>query len=405
MGCQSHHFVARNAIKVTTTINDILEQEVIDNIAVFAANRDAMPYFAIVGDGTAQVTDSGSVSPTLMFNAIKFTGANFGMNASRGLQENWKLSPCMTAGRLARLRCAFQFVFGHPVPEIVDGRDGTTWVRLTEGCFKCVEEMVRVGILPTPVDGNSPLKAIDPTQDGGWIFNLSKDKVKNHDAAVAYATKLQQGLDCAFPTGWFRTGRKCDLPKRVCYSASACDTYVWVCPDGMDAFSRFTITVVALATVDPPGQLANYFPSSPPPKSPSAMRHALSQFTNDFERDQKKNPKTLLHSTKVLSLDVLNRALLTESPNPSQLLLIRGLAETTISTLEESDVLPRESRKLLESAHQLINQIDDYLAPPQPEAMVPMRQQVIPNAFSQPGSMPFSRGCGIEFFPQTIVPQ
>jgi hypothetical protein len=58
-------------------------------------------------------------------------------------------------------------------------------------------------------------------------------------------------LDCALPTGWFHAGRKKDVPKGACYVGRHCDTYVWVMPDGLEGLTRFTMTVIDLATGKP----------------------------------------------------------------------------------------------------------------------------------------------------------
>lgn len=57
-----------------------------------------------------------------------------------------------------------------------------------------------------------------------------------------------ESYDCLLPTGWFEVGKEKDVPRNACYVAHYCDTYVWVMPEGMDGFSRFTITVLDIAT-------------------------------------------------------------------------------------------------------------------------------------------------------------
>src|SRR5262249_12109574 len=57
-----------------------------------------------------------------------------------------------------------------------------------------------------------------------------------------------ESFDCMLPTGWFQIGCKKDVPKNACYVGHHCDTYVWVLPHDVDALSRFTITVMDIAT-------------------------------------------------------------------------------------------------------------------------------------------------------------
>src|SRR5439155_23405397 len=51
--------------------------------------------------------------------------------------------------------------------------------------------------------------------------------------------------------GWYRTGCKKDVPKKACHVGHYCDTYVWVLPDGLEGLTRFTMTVIDLATGKP----------------------------------------------------------------------------------------------------------------------------------------------------------
>jgi hypothetical protein len=58
-------------------------------------------------------------------------------------------------------------------------------------------------------------------------------------------------MDCVIPTGWFHVGGKKDVPKNACYVGRYCDSYVWVLPDGIEGLTRFTMTIIDLATGKP----------------------------------------------------------------------------------------------------------------------------------------------------------
>ena len=49
--------------------------------------------------------------------------------------------------------------------------------------------------------------------------------------------------------GWFHVGRKWDVPKGACYVGKCGDRYVWVEPDGLDALTEFTLTVMKLSSL------------------------------------------------------------------------------------------------------------------------------------------------------------
>ena len=113
-GCHSRDFIARNVTQQTTTVNDILQQQMLDNLAIFAKNKDALPSLTVVGEGSAEVTDTTGVCPTLTISTAGLPSGSLGANRSQAVIAGWKLEPCVTAGRLARLRCAFQFAFSPP---------------------------------------------------------------------------------------------------------------------------------------------------------------------------------------------------------------------------------------------------------------------------------------------------
>jgi hypothetical protein len=48
--------------------------------------------------------------------------------------------------------------------------------------------------------------------------------------------------------GWFGVGKKKDVPKDACYVAQHGQTYIWVCPSYFDAFSKFTLAILDIAT-------------------------------------------------------------------------------------------------------------------------------------------------------------
>jgi hypothetical protein len=286
-GCRSQDAVAKNATHQSTTVNDILQQQVLNNLAVFANNKDALPSLAVVGEGTAEVTDSAGASPTLTISTSGLPSGSLAANRTRSVVAEWKLEPCVTAGRLARVRCAFQFAFFHPdisVSRPEPNVNHTVIVSATPQYNDAIREMVAIGVLPTPLDGSG--NPLTPRPAGGWAF-IGPTEAVSAFAASQYASALRVALDSAFPVGWFGVGRKSDIPKSVCYVGHAADTYVWVTPKGMDAFSRFTISVLALASLDPPPihqfvpvTIANKPLSLPSPSDAPQMSQAPAPLAN-----------------------------------------------------------------------------------------------------------------------------
>jgi hypothetical protein len=204
-GCATHRNLRDNTLQTTATLTDLNYQMVLDNVALIAAHPSAMPSVAVINAGTVTVADQKTVNanatyvPTEVFGqqagaGLPILSLLFNPSCSRNVTENWSLAPVTDIDNLRRIRCAFQLV--------VLGRE-------TTDCDSCLDLLKR--------------------------FYLGET----------------DRMDCMLPTGWFHTGCKKDVPKRACYVAHHCDTYVWVTPDGLEGLTRFTMTVIDLATGKP----------------------------------------------------------------------------------------------------------------------------------------------------------
>jgi hypothetical protein len=58
-------------------------------------------------------------------------------------------------------------------------------------------------------------------------------------------------MDCLVPTGWYGIGCKANVPRDACYVGQCGKTFVWVMPEGLEGLTRFTMTVLELATGKP----------------------------------------------------------------------------------------------------------------------------------------------------------
>jgi hypothetical protein len=205
-GCQTHLSLRNNTVKTTSTLTDLNYQQVLDNLAMFVANPSAMPSIAILNAGTVTVADQKSInanatySPTLTFSQQAGSGLPIlsillNPSGSRNVTENWSLLPVTDVDNLRRIRCAFQLV-------VLGGHE-------TTDCDQCLDLLRRF-----------------------------------------YAGETDR-MDCVLPIDWFHSGGKKDVPKDACYVGRHCDTFVWVEPDGLEGLTRFTMTVIDLATGKP----------------------------------------------------------------------------------------------------------------------------------------------------------
>jgi hypothetical protein len=204
-GCQTHLALRDDAVNMSTTLTDLNYQQTLNNVALFVHNPAALPSVVAFTTGTASVGDqkgyngNANYAPTLTFNqqgggALPILTLLFNPSVQRQVTENWTMVPITDTDHLRRLRCAFQLLV----------QDAPT----TE-CDHC----------------RARLEVYYLGEAANW--------------------------ECVIPRGWYQTGSKKDVPKNACFVGCYCDTYVWVMPDGLEGLTRFTMTVMDLASGKP----------------------------------------------------------------------------------------------------------------------------------------------------------
>ncbi|MGD9724453.1 MAG: hypothetical protein AB7O59_24380 [Pirellulales bacterium] len=104
-GC-THLGLQRRTILQGSTISDIQDQQVLDNLAMFACDRDAMAWHVKITGGLVQVADQGT----------GFLGANLGgphvlapnVGVGRNIVGQWNLDPTIEADELGLLQIAYR---------------------------------------------------------------------------------------------------------------------------------------------------------------------------------------------------------------------------------------------------------------------------------------------------------
>jgi len=103
VGC-THTQLRWSTVKQADTLSDIYQQQVMDNLAMFVHDYNALPYFAFPSSGAATIDDRGGIGVGSL-NAFRIST---GANVSRGVQQSWQLSPVTDPHKLALMRCAYQ---------------------------------------------------------------------------------------------------------------------------------------------------------------------------------------------------------------------------------------------------------------------------------------------------------
>ena len=187
-GCTSLA-LERSTLNQIQTLSDLRLQVTMDNLAMFANNPSALPSYIVLSAGTAQISDTGTVTGTTIWQRTVPTIQNFNPQGQRNWQQNWTLDPVHDPEILDAMGCAFHWVLDLP-----DAK-----------CEDCANKLQKFQVL----------------------------------------TKLSR-----IPPGWFHVGKKRDVPKRACYSSCCHGTYVWVTADGLEGLTGLTLILIDLATTD-----------------------------------------------------------------------------------------------------------------------------------------------------------
>jgi hypothetical protein len=191
-GCQ-HTMLTHRTVGQTATLNDLYSQQVLNNIALFSCQPDALPTFAVADQGVTNLQREAAAAGTVGWERIapavlplKSVSVNPGVRASA--QEQWSTSPSNAPEVLGVMRCAYQRIVGRNSPDC-----------------ECKLQNVYKG-------------------RDDWL--------------------------AAMTPGWYGVGKKHDVPKDACYVGHHCDTYVWVKADGVGPLALVTLAMLDVATIE-----------------------------------------------------------------------------------------------------------------------------------------------------------
>jgi hypothetical protein len=189
-GCNSRQ-LRFTTMRLSETIPDLQERQVIHNFARVAANPGAIPYYTVINSGTANITDNAAGGIySLFLSPSAFTTANLEGTTSRSVTGNWTLNPMSNPDRLRAMRAAYHIALG--------------------------------------ADDIDPLDA------------------KKLDAI------LKDQKDLVIPRGWICAGTRHQVPRGACIVSHCGKTYVWVVPGHSRDFADFSLLMLNIATWVPP---------------------------------------------------------------------------------------------------------------------------------------------------------
>jgi hypothetical protein len=91
------------------TSSDIIQQQVLDNLAKIATNPSAWPEFSVLPTGLTQMADLGEGTLGLQWNARTITQEALGMKANRQLTEKWDTKQVIDPARLRAMWAVYHY--------------------------------------------------------------------------------------------------------------------------------------------------------------------------------------------------------------------------------------------------------------------------------------------------------
>jgi hypothetical protein len=209
-------------LRQARTVEQLQQQQVLDNLAMFFHDINSMPYFVWPQNGTDQVTNQNQISDVTTFQRAAPPGISGWVSStlsplrSHSVQATWQLNAVNDPHRLQLMRCAYQQVVRACLAQCTNphaqGGD------LCPDCQKLFNEFYT---------GN-PDVAVPPPgspEDPGAITNLCL------------------GGHC----DWLAWGKKKPSPREYEMLGHYRDTWVWVVPGGRDELAKLTLAILDYA--------------------------------------------------------------------------------------------------------------------------------------------------------------
>ena len=260
-GCTTVRLRQRT-INQGSTLPDLQYQQVLDNLALFAGNPASLPWHINLHEGTAQITDSISGGALVDIGPPSSTEPQiFG---SRTAVAQWGMSPVVEPTELRLMRFAYRRAHGIgelPTAEFFDelghelkGQTRPNADLLNESslfyAFKGRDN-------PSTRDFAAHAVTTNDADFAGQAFRPNEDVSPLARDTRREVLAIYRDLDRIRP-GWFGSGGKRDVPRDACYVGRSGDHYVWVCPQGCESLTEFTLTIMKFSLLirdveQPPG--------------------------------------------------------------------------------------------------------------------------------------------------------
>jgi hypothetical protein len=234
------------------SLPELQYQQVLDNLAQFAANPSALPWHVNLREGTTQITDSISGGAAIDLGPpVTWFPQLLG---SRTAVAQWGMSPVIDATELRLLRIAYRRAHGvqeMPTPEFLDELAHELKDQFASNSDLRDESELFYEFQGRTSRSSKELDAhVVNTNDDAVCVDGEMTRDRSPLARnVCRKVKLVQNELASIQPGWFHVGRKRDVPKDACYVGSCGSAFVWVGPEGRDQLTEFTLTVLKITSL------------------------------------------------------------------------------------------------------------------------------------------------------------
>lgn len=252
IGCTTARLRQRT-INQGSTLPDLQYQQILSNLALFAANPSALPWHVNLREGTTQITDSASAGAVIDLGPPVATQPQ--LIGSRTAVAQWGMSPVIDPIELQLLRVAYRRAHGFPEMPSYD--------LLEELAHELKEQFASNADLRNETELffelHSQAKATNRELNSPYVTTNDTDFLADSEQSTQRFSPLARNVRRKIQTierelaeiepGWFKVGCKRDVPKCACYVGRSGDCYVWVESTGQESLTRFTLTVLKLSTL------------------------------------------------------------------------------------------------------------------------------------------------------------
>ncbi len=253
-GCTTGRLRQRT-VNQGSTLPELQYQQVLGNLATFATNPAVLPWHVNLREGTTQITDSATAGALVDLGPPAVTQPQiFG---SRTAVAQWGMAPVIDPTELKLLRIAYR-------------RACAADIRRAELLDELAHELKEQIASNTDLRNESELfyelrEPRSPTslaQFEDRAITTNDDRLLQPDrrtgrprafAAGARTSAARSSRSSATSSGsspaGSTSGAAATCPRTACYVGKNGDCYVWVNPDGCEALTEFTLTVLKLSTL------------------------------------------------------------------------------------------------------------------------------------------------------------